>query len=84
MNLLIDYQGEVEKIVTKLGKSLTLYVVYVKLPDEAYPVRLAVFDNPNVPAGKYQVPLSVSLSFDRRRLECRLDFTQAKSIKAAE
>lgn len=81
MNLIVDWQGEVERIKTKAGREMDLYILYVKPSNEPYPVRMAFFDNPSIPSGRYRVPVDVGLSYDRRRLEVKLDFAKAEPLK---
>lgn len=81
MNLMVDWQGEVERIKTKAGREMDLYIVYVKPSNEPYPVRMALFENPAIAAGRYRVPADIGLSFDRRRLEVKLNFQNAEPLK---
>jgi len=82
MKLVIDWKGETNSFTSKRGSQVILYVLYVRVRGEPYPVRVELFDNPGKPAGVYEVPAKIGLSMDRRRLDVQLDWAAADPYKA--
>lgn len=62
-------------ISKKTGKEFQILDVYVHA-GAPYPEKIAVFEDPRLPRGIYDVPLNIQVN--NSRLEIRFDFKNAK------
>lgn len=73
---LVYVTGEAPRALksNKTGKEFFLYSVYVK-GSAPFPEKVSIFDNPNLPAGYYNVPYS--LGVENERIKVNFDFSAA-------
>lgn len=73
--------GEVKTVPNRRDpvKPYSFSVVWVHLPNQPYPQKTEVFGIIGLPAGEYDVPLSVYLDRNQR-LAVSLEFDKAKAV----
>lgn len=79
MKIKVHVTGSVRTINSSTGKTHHFSEVWAHLPNQPYPVQVDVYGDIKLPAGEYEVPLTVE-SRDRR-LGASLNFSHAVPAK---